>query len=99
MSALLTLAGPSWIFGLPQMTLDNTTEYTSLEPGIFMQGEPSAFDVIAMIARGYGAGYTTLGWLGGDWLGPSLARWLSGRGGIAGQPFHHAGRDWHRLAR
>lgn len=61
MSALLTLAGLNWIFGLPQMALDNIAEYTSLEPGIFMQGEPSAFDVIAVIARGYGAGYAALG--------------------------------------
>lgn len=61
MSALLILAGTSWLFGLPQMALDNIAEYASLEPGVFMQGEPSAFDVIAMISRGYGAGYTALG--------------------------------------
>jgi hypothetical protein len=61
MSALLTLAGISWFLGLPQMALDNIAEYTSLEPGVFMQGEPSAFDVIAVIARGYGVGYAALG--------------------------------------
>jgi hypothetical protein len=63
MSALLTLAGVSWFLGLPQMALDNIAEYANLDPGVFMQGEPSAFDVIAVIARGYGAGYTALGLL------------------------------------
>lgn len=61
MSALLTLAGISWLRGLPKMALDNIAEYAGLEPGVFIQGEPSAFDVIAVIARGYGAGYTALG--------------------------------------
>lgn len=63
MSALLTLAGVSWFRGLPRMALDNIAEYANLDPGVFMQGEPSAFDVIAVIARGYGAGYTALGLL------------------------------------
>jgi len=61
MSALLVLAGISWLFGLPQMALDNIAEYASLEPAVFMQGEPSAFDVITVIARGYGVGYIALG--------------------------------------
>lgn len=61
MSGLLILAGVGWLFGLPQMALDNIAEYTGLAPSVFMQGEPSAFDVIAVIARGYGAGYTALG--------------------------------------
>lgn len=61
MSALLILAGVSWYFGLPQMALDNIAEYASLEPTVFMQGEPRAFDVIAVIARGYGVGYAMLG--------------------------------------
>lgn len=61
MSALLTYAGLSWYFGLPQMALENIAEYASLEPGVFMQGKPSAFDIITLIARGYGAGYAALG--------------------------------------
>ena len=60
-SVLLTLAGPSWYFGLPRMALENIAEYASLEPNKFMVGEPSAFDVIALIARGYGVGYAALG--------------------------------------
>jgi len=61
MSALLIFAGSGWLFSLPQMALENIAEYANLEPGVFMQGEPSAFDVIAVIARGYGAGYIALG--------------------------------------
>lgn len=61
MSALLIFAGSGWLFSLPQMALENIAEYVNLEPGVFMQGEPSAFDVIAVIARGYGAGYIALG--------------------------------------
>lgn len=61
MSVLLTLAGISWLLGLPQMALENIAAYAGLETGIFMLGKPSAFDVIAVIARGYGAGYTALG--------------------------------------
>jgi len=61
MSALLMLAGLGWLLSLPQMALDNIAEYAGFEPGVFMQGEPSAFDVIAVITRGYGAGYVVLG--------------------------------------
>jgi hypothetical protein len=61
MSALLILAGIGWYFGLPEMALENIAERTSLEPDGFMVGKPSAFDVITLIARGYGAGYTSLG--------------------------------------
>lgn len=61
MSALLIFAGSGWLFSLPHMALENIAEYANLEPGVFMQGEPSAFDVIAVIARGYGAGYIALG--------------------------------------
>jgi hypothetical protein len=46
---------------LPEMALDNIAERTSLEPNGFMVGEPSAFDIITLIARGYGAGYAVLG--------------------------------------
>lgn len=63
MSALLTLAGISWFFGLPRMALENIAELTSLEPDGFMVGEPSAFDVITVIAQGYGIGYAALGLL------------------------------------
>jgi hypothetical protein len=61
MSAVLILAGLSWLFGLPQMALDNIAEYAGFDAGVFMQGAPSAFDVIAVIARGYGVGYAALG--------------------------------------
>jgi len=60
-SALLMLAGLSWYLSLPQMLLENIVEYASLEPGDLLQGEPSAFDIITLIARGYGAGYAALG--------------------------------------
>lgn len=61
MSVLLTLAGISWLLSLPQMAVENIAEYASLETGIFMLGKPSAFDVNAVIARGYGTGYAALG--------------------------------------
>jgi hypothetical protein len=61
MSALLILAGISWLLGLPQMALENIAEYANLDPSVFMRGEPSAFDIIAVIARGYGVGYAALG--------------------------------------
>lgn len=60
-SALLILAGQFWYRSLPQMLLENIAEFGNLEPGDFMQGEPSSFDVITLIARGYGAGYAALG--------------------------------------
>ncbi len=60
-SALLILAGIGWFFGLPKMGLENISEYSSLAPSVLMQGEPSAFDVIAVIARGHGAGYAARG--------------------------------------
>jgi hypothetical protein len=60
-SMVLILGGLSWFGMLPQMMLENITEYTNLEPGVFMQGQPSAFDVITIVARGYGAGYAALG--------------------------------------
>jgi len=63
-SVLLMLAGLSWYFSLPQMLLENIVEYGNLEAAALMQGEPSAFDIIALIARGYGAGYAGLGLLG-----------------------------------
>ena len=63
-SALLMLAGLSWYFSLPQMLLENIVEYGNLETGDLTQGEPSSFDIITLIARGYGAGYVGLGLLG-----------------------------------
>lgn len=60
-SALLILAGQFWYSSLPQMAVENIAEYANLEPGDFMQGEPSSFDIISLIARGYGAGYAALG--------------------------------------
>ena len=60
-SLLLTFAGIGWTFGLPEMALENISERTSLSPEDFKMGEPSAFDVITLIARGYGTGYTALG--------------------------------------
>lgn len=63
LSALLTLVGVNWFIGLPHLALDNIAQRTSLEPGEFMLGEPSSFDVITLIARGYGTGYSALGLL------------------------------------
>jgi hypothetical protein len=63
MSTLLLLAGINWFITLPELALENIAERTSLEPAGFMMGEPSAFDVITLIARGYGAGYAALGLL------------------------------------
>jgi hypothetical protein len=61
MSTLLILAGIGWLFSLPQMALENIAEFGNLESRVLLQGEPSAFDVITVITRGYGAGYTALG--------------------------------------
>ena len=63
MSALLMLLGINWFMTLPELALDNIAERTSLEPADFMVGETSAFDVITVIARSYGAGYASLGLL------------------------------------
>jgi hypothetical protein len=61
MSALLILAGTGWYFSLPEMALESIADRTSLEPDGFMVGKPSAFDIITLIGRGYGAGYVALG--------------------------------------
>lgn len=61
LSTLLILLGLFWFFGLPQLELENIAEYARLDTSVFMQGEPSAFDVIAVVARGYGVGYAALG--------------------------------------
>jgi len=63
MSALLMLTGINWFMTLPELALDNIAERTTLEPAGFMVGEPSAHDVITMIARGYGVGHAALGLL------------------------------------
>lgn len=63
MSALLMLVGINWFMTLPELALDNIAERTTLEPAGFMIGAPSAFDIITMIARGYGVGYAALGLL------------------------------------
>ena len=63
MSGLLMLAGINWFMTLPELALDNIAERTTLEPAGFMIGAPSAFDIITMIARGYGVGYAALGLL------------------------------------
>jgi hypothetical protein len=60
-SVLLTLLGIFWYMGLPEMALENIAERTSLGPDGFMMGDSSAFDIITLIARGYGAGYAALG--------------------------------------
>jgi len=62
-SVLVLLAGAGWYFGLPQMALENIAERTSLAPDAFKLGDSSAFDVITVIARGYGLGYAALGLL------------------------------------
>lgn len=61
LSALLVFAGINWYVSLSQMTLENISDRTSLEPDGFMTGDPSAFDVITLVGRGYGTGYTALG--------------------------------------
>lgn len=63
-SVLLLLAGLGWYFNLPQMALENIADYANLVTVDLMQGTPSSFDVITLIARGYGAGYACLGLLG-----------------------------------
>jgi hypothetical protein len=63
LSCLLIFAGVNWFMTLPDLALENIAERTSLEPAGFMMGETSAFDVITLIARGYGAGYAALGLL------------------------------------
>jgi len=60
LSILMTLAGLSWFTMLPEMASENIAKYGNLEPGYFLQGNP-AFEIITMIARGYGAGYAALG--------------------------------------
>jgi hypothetical protein len=60
-SAMLILAGIGWYVSLPEMALENIAERTSLGPEGFMVGAPSAFVIITLIARGYGAGYAALG--------------------------------------
>ncbi|HEY1408360.1 MAG TPA: hypothetical protein VF434_05420 [Promineifilum sp.] len=62
-SVLLTLAGLFWTMQLPEMLLENIAERTALEPDGFLEGSPSAFDVITLIARNFGAGYAALGLL------------------------------------
>jgi hypothetical protein len=61
LSGLLILAGLGWYMSLPEMALENIAEYASLDPADLLQGNPSAFDIIALIARGYGAGFAALG--------------------------------------
>jgi len=61
MSVLLILQGIFWYIGLPAMALENIAEYGNLEPGVLTQGKPSAFDIITLIARGYGSGHAALG--------------------------------------
>lgn len=62
-SVLLILAGVGWYFSLPDMALENISEYANAAPETFKQGNPSSFDVIALIARGYGAGFAAAGLL------------------------------------
>ncbi len=52
-SALLLLHGIFWLFGGPEIALENIAERTSLAPSEFRQGNPSAFDVISLINRNY----------------------------------------------
>jgi hypothetical protein len=61
LSVLLVWVGIFWYWRLPAMALENIAEYGNLAPGVFLQGKPSAFDIITLIARGYGAGYAALG--------------------------------------
>jgi hypothetical protein len=61
MSGIMILAGLSWVFTLPDMLLENIAEMSAVDPGEFKIGDPSASDVITMIAQGYGIGFTAVG--------------------------------------
>lgn len=64
LSAFLILAGVGWFLMLPQMMSENIAEYANLEPGVLTEVLTegiSAFVVITIIGRGYGAGYALLG--------------------------------------
>lgn len=62
MSSLLILAGIGWFLSLPEMAIENIAEYAHMDPGLLRQS--AAFDIISMIARGYGAAYTAIGLMG-----------------------------------
>ena len=62
MSALLTLAGIGWVISLPEMATENIAEYAMIDTSVLRQSV--AFDIISMIARGYGAAYTAIGLMG-----------------------------------
>ena len=62
-SALLILQGINWSFDGPERTLTNIAEHTTLTPSEFEAGDPSAFDVITLVARNfaiYGAAFGLL---------------------------------------
>lgn len=52
-SALLLLHGIFWLFGGPELALENIAERTSLATSEFRVGSPSAFDVISLLNRNY----------------------------------------------
>ena len=64
LSALLFLAGVGWLVSLPEMMLENIAEYGNVELSALTNGNPSAFDIITLIARGYGLGFSAVGLLG-----------------------------------
>jgi hypothetical protein len=63
LSALLAIYGVGWFFSGPDMFLTNIAERTSLAPNEFMQGNPSAFDVMTLIAQQFAIDRAALGFL------------------------------------
>lgn len=60
-SIIMIIAGLGWFFALPGMLLENIAEMANLDPAQFRVGDPSASDLIAMIAQGYGLGFSAVG--------------------------------------
>jgi hypothetical protein len=50
-SALLVVYGVTWFFVGPETALENIAERTTLGPGAFREGNPSALDVIGIVTR------------------------------------------------
>jgi hypothetical protein len=60
-SALINLGGIGWLLRLTHMALEIITEYASLDPGVFMHGEISSFNVMNMMNPGYVVVHTASG--------------------------------------
>jgi hypothetical protein len=60
---LLVYYGLYWFASGPEITLANVAERTSLTVDDFRRGSPSAYDVIALVARQFAIGNAALGML------------------------------------